>query len=79
MSKVKESAYIYQICPYCKSKKVKAKVVKNTFDTSTGMEATGYLCNNCKRYHTFDDVTYKLDRAEVKRDIKILQGMLIGD
>lgn len=75
MSTINKLHYRYQVCPHCKSKRLEAVDMVSL----NNEEATsGHLCLNCDRFHDYEEAKFKLDRAEIKRDIKKLQRILIG-
>jgi len=76
MSQVNTMKYRHQVCPFCNSKKISPRTMTNVGIDHAYGEATGYLCCNCNRYHPLDDIKYKTDRAEIRRDIKKLQKAL---
>jgi len=75
--------YSNQVCPYCDSKKLSGvAVVKLGREVSMVMSQvsrTGYICQNCKRYHKSHEWRNKIDRAEMRRDINRLQKFLNGE
>lgn len=78
--KVWHTDYEYSVCPFCKSKKIESKgMVAMGGSCSVELSRvnkTGYLCENCNRYFPERDLKYIVDQAEMKRDIKNLQGFL---
>ena len=75
--------YNYQVCPFCKSKKL-GRVAVVRLGSSYHLELsqvnyTGYICQNCDRYHVSHRVKFVTDRAEMRRDIKSLQKFLAGE
>lgn len=81
--KIQPYQYNYQVCPYCKSKRLKKVAVVRLgvedHREMTQANVTGYICENCNRYHVNRDVNFITDRAEMRRDIKQLQAYLDGD
>jgi hypothetical protein len=84
MSQTWPAKYQYRVCPFCRSKKIKP-VGLWRFGSSQyvvnpqQIQRTGHLCSNCNRYHAEYDYKYIIDRAEMKRDIKILQKHLYAE
>ncbi len=81
MSQVYPSKYRYQVCPFCKSKNIRPVALvgleKNQWRLDmTQVQRTGYLCENCNRYHEKHKDKFIVDRAEIKRDIAALQKYL---
>lgn len=72
--------YRNQVCPFCYSKEIVAIAVtrmNGEYEQEVGnVTRTGYLCDNCKRYHINKHYKYIYDRAEIKRDINRLQKFL---
>ena len=78
MTQINTMKYRYQCCPFCKSKRIKAKQLHDPIMNNNTNQPSGYLCLNCNRYHPMNDTIYKVDRAEIRRDINRLQKELGG-
>jgi len=76
--------YNCQVCPYCDSKKIERVAIVDmggcggaTLSCSY-VVATGWLCANCKRYHSYDECKDKIDRRKMRRDMLRLRKFLEG-
>ena len=81
MSQVYPERYRYQVCPSCRSKKIRpvavVRLANNQWQVSISqVNRTGYMCDNCNRYHTNIQTKHITDRAEMRRDIIALQKFL---
>lgn len=84
MSQVYPGKYRYQVCPHCKSKKTVGvaltKLHGGVYSVENAINTrTGYLCENCKRYHTERETKYMTDQAEMRRDVEHLTAYLQGE
>jgi len=87
MSQICPSEYRHQVCPFCRSKKIQSVHMQEMGGgyyytiPATGGVATitrnGFLCDNCQRYHPIRNAKFRVDRAEMRRDIKKLQEYLL--
>ena len=73
--------YNYQVCPFCKSKGIApiglVRMAKDIHIVELQqVNRTGYLCDNCKRYHPIHLTKHIIDRAEMRRDVKRLMKFL---
>ncbi len=71
--------YNNQVCPFCRSKKLKAVGVHRFHPQEyeiAGIKRTGWLCDNCKRYHTLTEEKWAIDLAEMRRDMMQLSRFL---
>lgn len=74
MSQVCPNNYRYQVCPHCKSKKLSPIALVHLAPAEwkremSQVQRTGYICDNCERYHANHKTKHITDRAEMKRDI----------
>ena len=67
--------YSYQVCPFCKSKKITGVTVEYREDDT---QKYGFLCDKCGRFH--EESKWIYDRAEMRRDAnKLLKFLGIGE
>ena len=84
MSQVSEQSYKYQVCPYCKSKRIRPVCVVRMNTNQWQREdvlcnRTGVICHNCDRYTVTHKIAKFIDRAEMRRDINNLTAFLLGE
>ncbi len=79
------SKYYYQVCPYCRSKKIERVAMVRMGGSSSliladgnRLYSTGYFCECCKRYHESEAFKYICDRKEMRRDMLSLKKFLAG-
>ena len=71
---ISELRYRYGVCPHCKSKRIYSRQLSDPRSGCT--EVQGYLCFNCHRFFTDDELIYIIDRAEMRRDRDRLTKLL---
>ncbi len=84
MSQVTEQSYSNQVCPYCRSKKIRPVGVVRMESNQHVIELSqvfrsGFLCDNCDRHHISDSAKFIIDRAEMRRDVAKLTAFLLGE
>jgi hypothetical protein len=83
MSKINTIDYRYRVCPICKSKRLKpVGIVRfgpdKYYTHPKEVKRTGFLCDNCERYHSYHGTKFIYDRAEMRRDAMKLLAFLDG-
>ena len=79
--KIQTNQYWGQVCPFCDSKDLETVGLVHMSKGQccadiTRVNQTGFLCGNCKRYHSNNQTKYKYDRAEMRRDVNRLLKFL---
>ena len=79
--KIEPYKYNYKVCPYCNSKKLMPVglvffEVKQYCKLDIDVQKSGCFCSSCKRYHTNNQLKWKCDRAEMRRDANRLLKFL---
>ena len=83
MSKIEPRKYYNRICPGCGSKKLKTVGVYNMAKGQISAEVsrisqTGFICDNCGKYHANYNSKWSYDRAMMRRDANNLLKFLRG-
>ena len=81
MSQVSALSYRYEVCPYCKSKRIRPVCVIRMNTNQWQREnvlanRNGVICDNCNRYTVLRKTVFFYDKAEMRRDIKNLETFL---
>ena len=80
MSKVNPHDYYVRTCPTCSSKRLRDVSVRYMGSMSqievNLINRTGYICDNCGRYHSSYNSKFRYDRAQMRRDANKLMKFL---